>query len=146
MTIRGILHELLRWMMALLFITAGAIKAWQPEAFWQDVQSYRLLPEVLELAVVWYLPYLEIVCGVLLLPKRFRLEAALTLLGLMLIFMLALGISWARGLDITCGCFGGSGSANYPLLIFRDVLIAAAILRLISGCPKSVKANERKHA
>lgn len=131
MTIREILHELLRWMMAVLFITAGVIKAWHPAVFWEDVQSYRLLPEILELAIVWYLPYLEIIGGVLLIVKPFRLEATLILLGLMVVFMLALGISWARGLDISCGCFGGSGDANYPRLLIRDGLISAALLRLL---------------
>jgi hypothetical protein len=39
-------------------------------------------------------------------------------------FVMLLAISWMRGLDISCGCFGASGGrTNYPLRLGEDVVL-----------------------
>ncbi|MEM6884624.1 MAG: MauE/DoxX family redox-associated membrane protein [Verrucomicrobiota bacterium] len=110
-----------------LFLYAGVIKAWSPDDFLKDVLSYQLLPYSVAVMTVWYLPYLEILCGLSLMLGRQLKESLLVLAGLMAVFLMAIAISWARDLDITCGCFGGSGEANYPWLIFRDLLIGMGL-------------------
>lgn len=53
-----------------------------------------------------------------------------------LAFIIGIASAWARGLQIECGCFGGSGSlvqnasAKYPSEIARDggLLILSALL------------------
>ncbi len=122
--------HILRPTLAGVFLTAGAIKAWDPARFALDVHHYRLLPWALSAAVAFYLPWLEIVCGAALYLKKADRGALLLVLGLTSAFLAALVSAWSRGLDISCGCFGGTGSANYPLAITLDLalLIAAAAL------------------
>ncbi len=122
------LDVILRVILGGLFVYAGILKAWQPDQFLQDVLSYQILPHGIAVAVVWYLPYLEMVCGCLLWTRQFRNEAALVLLGLLAVFISALSAAWWRGLDISCGCFGGGGDVNIIWLILRDLMMAAGLL------------------
>jgi uncharacterized membrane protein len=114
-----------------LFVYAGVIKFIHPDAFLADVESYRMLPYSLAWMVSLYLPPVEIICGLgLWIPKLSR-DSASILLFLMLVFIAAISGAWVRGLNINCGCFGSSvNEANYLWLIFRDLLISAALLFL----------------
>jgi len=116
----------LAWILAGLFLYAGILKFLQPAAFLTDVQGFHLLPHALAYCVTYYLPALEITAAVGLCAPRFRLEACAILAFLTLVFLIALGSAWMRGLDISCGCFGKSEiKANYPFLIGRNLLILA---------------------
>lgn len=123
-----------RWLLILLlggiFLYAGSLKAWRPSQLAQDIFSYEILPYSAAAALAVYLPWLETLAGVGLFLPRARWGALAILQGLLVVFMLALGWAWFRGLDISCGCFGSSDEpANFPLLMGRDVgLLLAAIL------------------
>lgn len=112
-----------RIVLAGLFVYAGTIKLLQPDTFLADVESYRMMPYSLAWIVVFYLPPLEILCGLGLLWSKIRMPSAIILIGLMLVFIVAISAAWARGLDISCGCFGTTeGETNYLWLIIRDLL------------------------
>jgi uncharacterized membrane protein YphA (DoxX/SURF4 family) len=54
----------------------------------------------------------------------------------MLIFIIAIGQAWARGLNIDCGCFGGGGAVapgqtRYLQEILRDAGLVALALFLV---------------
>ena len=67
------------------------------------------------------LPYLELLCGVLLLLNKRVRPALLVLLVLNLVFMLALGSLIIRGIDIDCGCFGPAAHKTSPqVALWRD--------------------------
>ena len=123
----------LRWLLILLlagvFLYAGGLKAWRPSQLAWDIFSYELVSYPAAAALAVYLPWVEILAGAGLFIPRARWGALATLLGLLVVFMLALGWAWARGLDISCGCFGSSDEpANFPLLMGRDIgLVLAAI-------------------
>jgi putative oxidoreductase len=95
----------LRIALALLFIYAGMIKAFNVEAFAAQIDNYRLLPYFLSTLVAAILPWLEMLCGSLLLLRFWRKGAALGLAVLNVVFLFAVVSALARGLDITCGCF-----------------------------------------
>jgi uncharacterized membrane protein YphA (DoxX/SURF4 family) len=118
----------LRTAIGALFVYAGVLKALDPSQFLRDVESYRMLSYHPAVAVALYLPYLEILGGASLVLNR-AFHGGLMLLGsLTIVFTTALLLAWLRGLDISCGCFGTSGgTANYPWLLARDILILAAI-------------------
>lgn len=121
---------LLRLGVGALFIYAGAIKILDPQQFALDVQHYELTPWSVSVLVAVYLPWLEVVAGLALILRRLELGALLTLGGLSLVFLVAIGSAWARGLDISCGCFGKSADAlktNFPLLIGRDLALLLAL-------------------
>lgn len=136
---------LLRVGLGLLFVWAGAIKAWEPSGFLLNVQGYRLLPYKLEVAAAIYLPWLEMVCGLALVVGRVGRRGATLILGvLMSLFTLALAAGWYRGLDITCGCFGsGDGQTHYGFWMARDLGLVGAIVLLWLGdrCNRSVSGG-----
>jgi putative oxidoreductase len=117
-----VVYHLSRLILAGVFIYAGAIKAQDPVAFAGQVANYQLLPYAWNYLVAATLPYLELLCGVLLLLNRRVRPALLVLFVLNLVFMLALGSLIARGLDIDCGCFKpGAATHTSPLAaLLRD--------------------------
>lgn len=123
---------ILRIILGGAFIWAGAIKAWDPAAFAQSVEGYRLLPHAATVAVALYLPWLEILCGATLIIGRLRSGSILILSVLLLIFLAALISAWCRGLDINCGCFTISlEPSGYLWPVMRDLLLLVGLVLLI---------------
>jgi len=120
-------HFLLHLLFGGIFIYAGALKAMDPGVFVMDVRSFDLLPDPYAAWLAMGLPWLEIFTGFTVITGLFRQGGLLVLNVSLLIFLAAIGISWYRGIDIQCGCFGGSGDAksNYITLILRDLALLA---------------------
>jgi uncharacterized membrane protein YphA (DoxX/SURF4 family) len=96
-----------RLILGAVLLWAGVAKAANPSELLGSVFSYDLpLPRfVLELAAVG-LPWLEIVLGICLLLNHWTGTALVLSGGLFAMFAMATGQAWARGLEISCGCFG----------------------------------------
>ncbi len=136
MAARQVTMTALRIGIGTLFIYAGGIKVFDPQQFALDVQHYELTAWSAAVVVAVYLPWLEILAGGALITRRLPLGATLALLGMSTVFLAAIASAWARGLDISCGCFGreaGAIKTNFPLLIGRDVALLAAILVLLAN-------------
>ena len=86
-----------RLILAAVFIYAGAIKAHDVVGFAGQIAHYQLLPYAWNYLVAAILPYLELLCGILLLLNRRVRPAVLALFILNLIFIVALGSALARG-------------------------------------------------
>ena len=117
---------LVRIALGLLFVFAGATKAYDPGAFAIEVERYHLIPWMLGAFLSVYLPWLEILVGVLLLLKRFEQGALLLITCLLFVFTFALASATFRGLGIDCGCFGKTFATTgtiFPLV--RNVLLLA---------------------
>ena len=115
-----------------LFVVAGALKLGDPAVFAQEIANYRLLPELAPyLAIV--LPPMEIVAGLALAagPRLWAQAGALALAALSLLFTAALAAATARGLDISCACFGtGSGAVGW-LTVARTLALAGLALLFV---------------
>ncbi|MFQ5817480.1 MAG: MauE/DoxX family redox-associated membrane protein [Terriglobia bacterium] len=116
---------LARLVLAAIFLYAGFTKGLypfeEPFLFAIAVSSYQLLPEWAVIFVSRALPWLEIALGlVLLVGWKLRYVAAFTAL-LLTAFMVAMGITYARGIEADCGCFG-FGEPISPLTLARDSL------------------------
>ena len=123
-----VIVPLLRWTVAAVFLYAGAMKVADPAQFAADVENFRLLPYAASCAVAVYLPWLEILAALALAFGIWRAGAALLLAAMLVVFLIALSSAWARGLDITCGCFGHTlNKSNYPLSMLFDVALLAAL-------------------
>ena len=129
--IRKLGRVLVRIALGALFVFAGATKAYDPGAFAIEIQRYQLVPWILDALVAVYLPWLEMLAGVLLLLKRFQRGALLVITLLLLVFTVALASAMFRGLSIDCGCFGKAFTAtgttvpllrNLVLLVFTGIL------------------------
>lgn len=107
-----------------LFIYSAITKIIDTDYFVKSLYNYRLLPEVSLNFFALFIPWLELVIGCLLVLGIFVRESALIGSILMIIFIAAIGIAVARGLDIECGCFGTrDGSRVGVLKIIEDLLI-----------------------
>lgn len=113
-----------RWYLGVVFALACWHKLLDPAAFALDVATYRFLPLALVNGFALALPWVELVAAVLLVVA-FRTEAAALLVALMMVaFLVALAHALALGLDLSCGCFAGSGAEEDPIswrTIVRDL-------------------------
>src|SRR5947207_9321883 len=114
-----------------IFVYAGVIKAMDPVAFANDIDNYKILPWSLAVRLAFYLPWLEMLCGLALILHFFYRGGLLILSGLTFVFIAASVISRARGLDITCGCFGhASKNWSFTGHLLLDLAILAALLAI----------------
>ena len=106
---RDILWRIVALIIGGIFIYAGVIKAMDPVAFANDIDNYKILPWPLVVRLAFYLPWLELLCGLALILRFFYRGGLFILTGLTFVFIAASVIAKVRGLDITCGCFGHAG-------------------------------------
>lgn len=127
----------MKWFIIALRIGFGAIliaasidKLLHPIQFSQAVENYQVFGEVLSRWTAIWLPYLEILTGVLLILGVWFDAAAILNFLMMGIFFLALTQAYARGLDINCGCFSVEGDAklSFGKLLYNLLLLGGSII------------------
>jgi len=118
------LFIVIRMGLGVVFIWASMDKIINPEQFAEMVYHYKILPILLVHPVAVYLPWLELITGVLLVIGVWE-RAGLIIFNLFIfIFSIALASALYRGLDIHCGCFTVDPNAEKELLmsLLRDIL------------------------
>jgi len=116
---------------AAVFIYAGVLKAIDPVQLAHDIDHYKILPWTIGVALAFYLPWLEIFCGLALIFRLFYRGALSILTALVVVFLVATIAAKVRGLDITCGCFGhASQNWSFPAHLALDLAILAALAAL----------------
>lgn len=139
-TIEFELRSLVRWLLAAVFLGAALSKLANLQEFYADILAYQLpAPVPLVRLAAMSLPWLELLCGLLLLFGGCRRAALAWTILLLAVFVLATGQAWARGLNISCGCFHldflGAGKLvklfeSIPFAFFRACLLLAGALYL----------------
>jgi putative oxidoreductase len=115
-----------------VFIYAGVIKALDPIGFANDIDNYKILPWAIGVRLAFYLPWLEILCGLALIARRLYLGGLSILTALISIFIVATVAAKVRGLNITCGCFGhASKDWSFTSHLAVDLLLLSAVLFLL---------------
>jgi uncharacterized membrane protein YphA (DoxX/SURF4 family) len=122
-----------RWAVGLIFIYASADKILHPSAFAVAAYNYRILPGSFINLVAITLPWLELICGILLIIGLFPRAAALILSILLVVFFSALAAAIYRGIDISCGCFTVSTASEKIGISYmvRDLLVLAMSLQIL---------------
>jgi len=121
----------LAFIIGAIFIYAGVIKALDPVQFANDIDNYKILPWTIGVGLAFYLPWLEMFCGLALISRFFYGGALAVLTGLTSVFLVATVAAKVRGLDITCGCFGhASQNWSFPAHLAVDLAILAALIAL----------------
>jgi uncharacterized membrane protein YphA (DoxX/SURF4 family) len=121
---------IVRIILGLIFIYAGAEKISDPEAFAVSISNYRLLPVVTLNFFAITLPWIELVTGLLILFGIAVKENSSIIFLMLLVFTIAIVISLFRGLSIDCGCFG-KGSQIGLLKLGENILMLVVSLLLI---------------
>jgi uncharacterized membrane protein YphA (DoxX/SURF4 family) len=113
-----------RFVVGVVFIWSGIIKIVDPLLFAQDVANYRVFPQSLSLLIALGLPWIEVLCGLLLVLGIWVRAASLLLSGLLLAFLILIVTTIVRGIDVACGCFGSlSHTVDYKLLLLDSALL-----------------------
>jgi putative oxidoreductase len=118
-----------RLLLGAMFVYAGYAKLRDPFLFEMAVDGYQLLPPAGVIIVARTLPWLEVALGLLLWTGwKLRYSASFTSL-LLGAFLVTMGITYARGIEAACGCFGTSEPIS-PRTLARDslIFIVAAVL------------------
>ncbi len=139
------LTTIMRIMVGLVFIYASLDKIANPAYFAGTIQNYQILPDLLINLAAIILPWLELICGILLTSGLWHQSAAIIVSALTMIFILAIGSVIFRGLDIECGCFGSGSSANWGRIIEDIFLLAFSLQIVIYPSSKFSLENIRSH-
>jgi hypothetical protein len=129
------LDWILRLALIAVFAGAAVTKIADPGEFESAIQTYRMMPEWLVAPVAVWLPWMELCTAAALLWPRHRRAALWLVFALSVMFMIAIGQAWWRGLDIVCGCFGRPATVSGPALrgyLLRDLAFLGAATWLLA--------------
>lgn len=114
-----------RIILGIVFIVASLDKIVDPSAFAEIIKNYQILPEMMIGPVAFFLPWLEFVCGAMLVCGVFIDAAVAILVAMLLVFIAALSANLYRGIDVACGCFSTdvSSASDMQMTIVRDVVL-----------------------
>jgi uncharacterized membrane protein YphA (DoxX/SURF4 family) len=137
------LLALCRLVTAALFLYAASTKVPDMAKFAEEVANYRLLPAAIVPAAAAIVVGLEIVAGLALLAGGAVARAAsIITTGMMLMFIAGLSQALLRGIDLSCGCFGGDEAATWAT-VGRDVLMLLPTLAVtVFGPGKLLPARD----
>jgi uncharacterized membrane protein YphA (DoxX/SURF4 family) len=125
------LTHLIRIVLAVIFLYAGASKLLQVKAFGRLISQYDLVPESFLPVTAVGLPMLEILAGIgLLLSLRGSLSLTLTLL---MLFITILWYGILKDLKVDCGCFSMEELMTQEGLwqaFYRDLVMMVGVLFL----------------
>ena len=107
-----ILTMVVRLVLGITFIYASFYKIIDPGSFAKSIWYYHLAPGAMINLLAIILPWVELVCGLLLIVGV-AYRGSLILTGLMItVFIAAIGSAIARGIDLDCGCFKAAQSSS----------------------------------
>jgi putative oxidoreductase len=129
---KGIVLRLVGIIIGGLFIYAGIVKIIDPVEFARDIDNYKMLPWRFGIFLALYLPWLEIFCGLALITRVLYRGSVFIVTTLMTFFIVASIIAKARGLDVSCGCFGHA--SKYLNFSWHLALDFALLLGLVMLC------------
>lgn len=132
------LNFILSALLAGVLFWTGAGKALDPAALAESIAGFRLVPWPAGVAGAFYLPWLELVTGGALLVPRWRAGAARVAVLLFGVFTAVWVVTWLRGIDVECGCFGGAGRTSVAWGLAR----ALGLALLAWGCVRTAVGNQ----
>lgn len=117
---------LLRLGLGGFFIYAALPKIIGPTVFAIQISNYQILGDPWPSVMALSLPWLELFVGIGVCVRKLYAGSLTMILGMLVVFMIALTSLIVRNLDVECGCTGGPGTAGEALV--RDaVLLGMAI-------------------
>ncbi|MBN2384220.1 DoxX family membrane protein [bacterium] len=141
------------------FMYASYYKILDPHDFARSIYNYRIVPASLINIMAVILPWIEMVCGIMLIMGLFMRENAFILTVMLLVFSVAIVSVMVRGIDTECGCFKKNGvetqqvissastgntllsdKAGYPLLI-RDLIMVLMGLAIFVSKPSACELD-----
>jgi uncharacterized membrane protein YphA (DoxX/SURF4 family) len=128
------LHRILGIVLGGVFLYAAHAKILDPRPLVTIIWNYRILPPGPVNLMAIYMPWMELLAGIALVTGFKRRAAALCSSGLLIAFIVALGINAVRGINVACGCFSTNAEdvGNAWVLVLRDLpMLLAALVMLL---------------
>lgn len=123
---------IVRFVLGAIFIIAGIPKILDTASFAGVVYNYHLLPDMFINVFAITLPWLEVIIGGMLIMGIWMPGTVILYNSLMIAFIAAISFNFARGLDISCGCFlTNAGDIIDMDTISRDIIILIASMYLL---------------
>ncbi len=97
-----------------MYIIASYYKIIEPASFAKSIWQYHMVPGMLINLIALILPWLELIIGVAIIVGWAYRGAVLWANLMLVVFIVALGSTIARGIDIDCGCFKAGQTATGP--------------------------------
>ena len=145
---KGPLVILCRLVLGGVFIYASLDKIANPAEFAKAIGNYHVLPFGLENLLALFLPWLELITGILLIAGIMVDGATILIISMNIVFIFAISQALARGISIECGCFsvsteGGSNIGFQTILrdfvyLIMDFIIYYRQDKRLEFYPKSV--------
>jgi len=110
-----------------IFVYAGITKIQNPQAFADSIATFQMLPPQVTNIVTLGLPPFEVLIGLMLIAGWHVRASSLAVIGLSVVFGIALGQAIARGLVVDCGCFG----SGEPSILKTWASFGRAVILLI---------------
>lgn len=128
-------HLLARFILGSVFLWAGVTKIVNPGQFAALIGNYQFFPPQVIPAIAVLLPWVEIVCGAMLVVNKLTAGGALIASALLAAFIGLHVTSLVRGIDVACGCLSLSEEAGSDiwLSIFRNALLMGAGIWILLG-------------
>jgi Methylamine utilisation protein MauE len=127
------------FLIGVIFVVSGADHLLNPYYFLGSIYTYGLCGPQTGQVVAVILPALQVTVGACLLVRLWRDAANFLALSMLVVFAFVQGVAFARGLDISCGCFAACDekpvglSTVLPLLGLITVSSLRACLRLMGA-------------
>lgn len=132
--IRLVIDGIFRLILGGIFIYAAWSKIQDPALFARAIMSYQMMPSIFIGPLALFLPMVEIIAGLALITSKWSRESTILILGMLGMFFIGLSQAWIRGLDISCGCFGGGeggGGDSIGAALVRDTFLLIPAIWLI---------------
>jgi uncharacterized membrane protein YphA (DoxX/SURF4 family) len=113
-----------------MFIYASFYKIIEPASFAKSIWYYHLVPGELINLMAIVLPWLELLVGVALIVGVQYRGAVLWANFMLVVFIVALATTIARGINIDCGCFRAAASGTqsaWQALLFDVVAMLFSV-------------------
>lgn len=133
-----------RLFLGVFFIVAGVAKIADPAHFAKEIINYNLTPLYIVNIIALFLPWLELITG-LLLAFGVKIKTNSLIIGLLLImFILMVFSAMLRGLNISCGCFGKASEQKTGWgKVFENLGLLAICVYLFFSNPKTLILGEK---
>ncbi len=142
MTWPNFVRRMLALIAGAVFIYAGVVKLIDPLQFASDISKYQILTWPVAVRLAFYLPWLEVLCGLALVFHRLFAGALVLIIGLLLVFIGATLAAKVRGIDVACGCFGSAtGDLGFAWHLVLDLALLGSLLLLWFWPPRSVSPS-----
>lgn len=111
-----------RWLLGGIFLYAAYSKITDLGAFATSISHYDMVPAALIPLFATVLAGVEVSAGLALVTGLWRRGSAAITTAMLVMFIIAIGMAYARGLSINCGCFTADLSLEKASEIRADML------------------------